>query len=376
MEGRAVKLKNWIINFLLVGASTALALVVAYCVLSKTGYMRKWMLKSPGIQQAEPLAYSYDLRNGFRLNPNMQIHRAQPGMFDVKVRTNSEGFIDREHPLLASTYRVAYVGDSYVEAQQVPESGRFSEMTEEMVYGISKGEKMVEVMNFGISSHGTVHEYGTIKHWVLKYKPDEVWLFFFSGNDLGDNNPVLTGPPLGPNFVYSDKNETKLSDITFGFTLPPPAMWANLKKKYGELYNSFSNFWLEVMPYFYSHQQNPMMDLSLKITAQTLDLIQRTLNKEGIRFKLIYIPVPLEADPLLWREFTEKVHQKFPHLKLDWNLGEAKIRDMAESLHIGFYSLRPLVLKETTDKMYSDHFTLYGHSRVGIELAQIMLKSL
>ena len=115
------------------------------------------------VQEAEAIGYVYDRRVGWKLNAHTQIHRVNPAYgIDVRVRTNSEGFIDREHYLHSPFYRIAMVGDSYVEAQQVAETSRFSNLTEEMVVNLSNGKLAVEVMNFGVSNYGTAHAYGVI----------------------------------------------------------------------------------------------------------------------------------------------------------------------------------------------------------------------
>ncbi len=138
------------------------------------------------IQQAEPIMYVYDNQTGWRLNPRTQYHRASFGPFyglagfepfDAKLRVNAEGFIDRDHYLKTPYYRIAFVGNSWLEAVQLQYHERFPPLTEDFVFRLSEHKKVVEVMNFGLSNAAPAQGYGVIKHFVLKYQPEEVWLF-------------------------------------------------------------------------------------------------------------------------------------------------------------------------------------------------------
>src|SRR5690349_21654617 len=76
------------------------------------------------LQEPEPIMYVYDNDTGWRLNPRTQYHRSRNGpffslanveRFDTRLRVNSEGFIDRDHYLQTSRYRIAFAGNSWVE---------------------------------------------------------------------------------------------------------------------------------------------------------------------------------------------------------------------------------------------------------------------
>jgi len=133
-------------------------------------------------QQAEALLYVYDNDTGWKPNPYTQLHYVEKDPFsggeprDVRVRTNSEGFFDREHYVSTPYYRIAFLGDSWVEAQQVDRSQRFTDLVEQYVFDFSKGTRAVETMNFGVSNLGTAQEYGVAKTYVARYRPNEIWV--------------------------------------------------------------------------------------------------------------------------------------------------------------------------------------------------------
>jgi hypothetical protein len=349
-------------------------------------------------QEAEPIFYIYDARCGWKMNPHTQIHRQRSsGPFgtqatlDARLRTNADGFLDREHPTSSSYYRVAFVGDSWVEAQQYDASLRFSNLTEDYVFRNSNGKKAVEVMNFGVSNHGTVHSYGVIRHWVVRYHPDEVWIFFFSGNDLGDNSPIHTPPPLGPTFLTNEQG--KVVEITFGFPEPPAVTHERLRKqRYGALLGCYRDFMTEVMPYFYAPDSNAMrpdamstancgkavMADALENTRMSLGLISRLCSNGGVkRTRLVYIPSAIEIEDVLWSRYEADVRRALGEStpKLSRATAEARLRAIATESGMDFVSLVELITKKGREEMYADHFSQLGHHHVAEFLAQQIIAS-
>ncbi|PYQ41124.1 MAG: hypothetical protein DMF77_16695 [Acidobacteria bacterium] len=321
------------------------------------------------VQAAETVAYVYDNRCGWKLAPYVQIHRAIGGLFDVRNRTNSEGFLDREHALRTDYFRIAFVGDSLTEAQQVDMAQRFSERTEEYVYTMSQGNKAVEVMNFGTSSWGTAHEYGAIKHFVLKYRPDEVWIFFFSGNDVGDNSTRLNGPPMGPTYVYAP--DGALKDVLFGWTMPPPVTRGERSRGKAEM--DHTEWDLEVWPFMFTEARSPIMDGILGDTRKIFRLTRDLVASQGSRLRVVYLPSGWEINAPLFERSASEWRARNPSLTdLDARTPERKISAMMAELGIPFLSTTPLSL-EYGKKMTIDHYSPFGHERIAEVLAKYVL---
>lgn len=123
-------------------------------------------------------------------------HRFEGGRQYVEI--NSHGYRDRERALtkVPGTVRIAVLGDSFVEAFQVPLEATFTYLLEERLNeACGQGPGAYEVLSFGVSGFGTGQELETLRHRVLPFDPDWVLLFLYPSNDLFDNSLELDVEP-------------------------------------------------------------------------------------------------------------------------------------------------------------------------------------
>lgn len=111
-------------------------------------------------------------------------------------------------------YRVAIVGDSFVEAFQVPLADTFHKIAEKQ---LNSNGYQVELMSFGQSGFTTTEEFLIIRDEVLTFKPDLVVLFFYPANDLADINKDIIRS-LHPYFSYDETTSTLKLDTSFNQT--------------------------------------------------------------------------------------------------------------------------------------------------------------
>jgi hypothetical protein len=136
------------------------------------------------------VAYRFDPEVGYLLQPNGSFRWVSPD-YDVQVRTNGAGFHDVEH-LVAKppgVYRVVVVGDSMVEALQVPVHQAFTRLLEERVRGWAG--RPVEVINLGVSGKGPAQYHRTLEKVGLAYRPDLVVVAVTLLNDFLNDVPEL-----------------------------------------------------------------------------------------------------------------------------------------------------------------------------------------
>ncbi len=134
----------------------------------------------------EVLAWEPDPNVGWKLAPNLQFTwtGVDPYLkdFSTSISVHSLGFRDLPEDELKShgTIRVALLGDSFVEALQVPidqTAGRLLEEKLNAPLQRRESPERFEVLNFGISSHGLGQSYLTWKTYGRPFSPDYVFVF-------------------------------------------------------------------------------------------------------------------------------------------------------------------------------------------------------
>ena len=100
------------------------------------------------------------------------------------------------------TFRIALLGDSYIEAFEVPIEKTAGEVLERRLTAI-RGTP-TEVLNFGHGGYGTSQQLLTLQHDVWKFAPDLVLLAITTGNDISDNYRPLKRADYVPYHVFRD----------------------------------------------------------------------------------------------------------------------------------------------------------------------------
>jgi hypothetical protein len=373
------RLRSILMNTVISLISIAAALGISYYALRRTGLYKKFFLDTqPIIQEAENIAYVQDIFVGRKLKPLTQIHYQTP-YFDMRVVTNSEGFTGRDYFLNTDNYRIAILGDSIVESYGVDDTNRFNYLIESYVYAKTAGKTNVEAMGFGISGWGQAHAYGCIKHYVLKYKPNEVWLMFMPINDVGDNTPYLNGPPTGPTFIYKEGSDTVIEDIRFGFVKIPDAAHAERFKRFGNaqvLADIWQRWTYGLYPYYYSSEKDPLWETIWGQTLQTFALIKKICAEQNIRVRVIYRQSGYEQDAGDWDRFKKDV-TKFlgKEIDLQQHLGEERTKQQLAELGIEFISLLDMPENKSI-RTKSDEAELGKHAELADFLSDVLLKTM
>ena len=123
--------------------------------------------------------------------PNIEFFYREEGA--AWIRYNSAGFRDEEWPIAKpeNEFRIAVLGDSFVEALQVPVDACFVERVESALkVNSALAGKTPNVMNLGVSGYGTGHELLLLRDRIADYKPDVVVVAILTGNDLRDNSRI------------------------------------------------------------------------------------------------------------------------------------------------------------------------------------------
>lgn len=133
-----------------------------------------------------------DATTGWALEPGATGRWFNPSYeYDVSIVVNDRGLrspqeIDYAKP--TGVYRILVLGDSYVEALQMPLAVSFPQQlsTQLQAWGAA-----VEVINAGVSGWGTDQQLLWLREEGLKYHPDLILLAVFPGNDFMNNHMPL-----------------------------------------------------------------------------------------------------------------------------------------------------------------------------------------
>ena len=206
---RALRLVGW--NALFLVAGLALIGVVG------EAYFR---LTVPFVENVRPYAWSPNV--GGRFAPNAEVRHTNGLDFWTESRTNILGFVDREPPSserAAASCHIAMIGDSYVEAMEVPIADKFQVRLEELA-----AEELrhlnITTSAFGVGGTGQVNQLAYYDEFARYLRPALLVLVFVY-NDFMNNAPILEGLHQGvdPDRL-TEVSATRGADGTI--TLRPP----------------------------------------------------------------------------------------------------------------------------------------------------------
>lgn len=126
--------------------------------------------------------------------PNTEVRHTNRRDFWTTARTNRYGFLDREPPDLdraAKGCHVAFIGDSFVDAMEVPIEQKVQVRLEELAADEMPNLDLVATA-FGRQGTGQIEQLAYYDKYVRPLHPKllvSVWV----PNDLRDNSPVLRG---------------------------------------------------------------------------------------------------------------------------------------------------------------------------------------
>jgi hypothetical protein len=137
---------------------------------------------------------------------------------------NSGGWRDIEHSLSKpkGTFRIAVLGDSYVEALQVDLEKTFWKRLEAM---LNQQGKKVEVLGFGMSGFDAAQAFETLRHHAMLYDPDLIIFSFVSANDIRDSVRQISNIPYKPYYVLDGSNHLILDSSFVEYVENQDALW-------------------------------------------------------------------------------------------------------------------------------------------------------
>ena len=167
---------------------------------------------------------------GILLRPDTEIRWTNNLDFWTVSRTNSLGFLDREPPSperATEHCHIAMIGDSFVEAMEVPIAQKFHVRLEEMA-ARELSHLDVTTSAFGRGTTGQINQLALYDEYVRRLRP-QLLVLVFVDNDFMDNSAFLDvfsirwrlDPRYLP-FVYAERGEDGNVRLR-----PPDPNWAS-----------------------------------------------------------------------------------------------------------------------------------------------------
>ena len=216
---RVLRLIGW--NLLLTLAGLALIALIGEV------YLR---LKRPMMPFTTIYPLHFVPKVGMILKPNVEMRWTNHSDFWTISRTNSLGFLDRESissERAAESCHIAMIGDSFVEAREVPIADKFHVRLEELA-ARQLPHLDITTSAFGRWNTGQINQLPYYDEFVRHLSPKLIVLVFVR-NDFRDNSPVLSAlsaifhPDRQP-FVTATRDENGTMKLR-----PPQQDWRRFR---------------------------------------------------------------------------------------------------------------------------------------------------
>jgi hypothetical protein len=190
--------------------------------------------------------YIYDSDVGTTLAPSQSMRWTNRFDFDNIVNTNSAGFHDVEHSQAKTddTFRILLLGDSYMEALQVPIALGFSQQLQSRLRNEISHPK-VEIINLALSGRGPAQHYRILEKKGLLYSPDLVLMAVLPSNDFRDSSPELNPASYKPLYRLASDGSVTLIPFSVPSKLSPRAFLQRSAFAYLLVYEIFKRPYLE-----------------------------------------------------------------------------------------------------------------------------------
>jgi hypothetical protein len=330
---------------------TIIVLIVLFACLWIVGELVLRVVSLHFISYRSSPFRQYDPDLGVSLIPNRHVSHGR-GCFHGVVYINRWGFRDRERSLEKSPgeYRIAMLGDSYVEAVHVKPDEVMNIRLEQLL--AEKGFKNTAVPAFGIEGLGTAQELVMYRERVRQFHPDLV-VVMFALNDVMNNSSTLQPKvygihtwfapyyDLGPDgkLVFRPVESRSLNGLR------------NFLEHHSLLFYYLERAWLSFDITLYKWQGipiewgvfgdplDPEWQQAWRVTEKVLTLMRDTVEADGAKFEVLILPNFFEIDPD-WPQRFEKSEGKIPPA-MKVSTYEERLREIAARDHISMGFLAP-----------------------------------
>lgn len=297
----------------------------------------------------QPTAITHQDRYGLALHwPGLTRFLPQYGH---EVSFNSGGMRDREHQTEkpAGVFRILLLGDSFMEALQVPFERSFPSLLERKL-NLAGGR--VEVINASVSGWGTDDELRYLEQYGLAWKPDLVLVAVTLHNDISDNlrqewHRLIDGQLVEvPKQPFSRLRYGVIQVKGFVATrIQLYQLWRRVRHG-GEMRQIATNLNSHMVSLF----RDPPPELiarGVEITDSLFSRLQQVASSGGAKVAMMLLPLHAQLSDVSFAELVREAGAATETMVLD--KPQQDLRAIASRLQIPLIDLLPAFRQWTAD---------------------------
>ena len=242
--------------------------------------------------------------------------------YGVSVSFNSVGMRDREHTVKKpeGVFRVLVLGDSFMEAHQVPFEASFPSLVERELD--QRAVRPVEVVNASVSGWGTDHELKYLTRYGMQWKPDLILVAMTLHNDISDNlrqefHTIRNGALVEQALADKTLLRYELLQLKAFLATKSHAYQLLLRvRKAREVDNAASQLRSHVVELFRS-PADEQISKGLELTALLLERMQALASSEHGRVVVVLLPLEVQISDERFAEFARSARGSPAGLEID-----------------------------------------------------------
>jgi hypothetical protein len=286
---------------------------------------------------------------------------------------------DRERPLEKpdGVFRVMVLGDSFMEALQLPLDAALPHLLEQDLN--TRSGKQIEIINASVSGWGTDDELKYLSSYGFRWKPDLVIIAVTLYNDISDNlrqrfhtvtdGALVARPPT--NAPYLDYTITQLK----GFLATRFHTYQLLirARRAREVRAEASQLQAHFVGLFRS-SYDERMSRGVDLTGLLLERTRAVASSSGGRVAVVLIPLAVQLSDAAFAEFARAAEES--PLSLEINKPQRVIKEAADRSGIPVIDLLPAFREWAASGGESLYLTRDGHwNQAGHRLAATVVGS-
>jgi hypothetical protein len=293
-------------------------------------------------------------------------------LYGHNVSFNSAGMRDREHRFEkpAGVFRILVLGDSFMEALQIPFEASFPSLLER---DLDANGARVEVINASVSGWGTDDELRYLERYGLNWKPDLVLVAVTLHNDISDNlrqewhrlkDSALVEVPMQP-FSRLDWGLIQLKGCV-ATRMQLYQLWRRVRHG-GEMRQIARNLDAHMVSLF-RHPAPETIAFGVQLTDSLFSRLQQVASGGGARVAIMLLPLRVQLSDSSFADLVRNAGVSNGAMVLDQP--QQDLRRIAERLQIPLIDLLPAFRQWTADSSAALFLERDGHwNELGHRLA-------